>query len=98
MRPTMLQQSPPVGTGNRGHSIDLMELHSDWKFEEVPSCRVCQTGGSTVIYKKHIRSILLQFVKCSGCGLIYQNPRLTREALVKYFSRSEERRVGKECR
>lgn len=65
-----------------------MELHSEWKFEDVPACPVCQTGGSTVIYKKHIRSILLQFVKCSGCGLVYQNPRLTREALVKYFSSS----------
>ena len=65
-----------------------MELHSEWNFEEVSSCPVCQTGTNTVIYKKHIRSILLQFVRCSGCGLVYQNPRLTREALVKYFSSS----------
>jgi SAM-dependent methyltransferase/rubredoxin len=65
-----------------------MELHSEWNFEDVPACPVCQTGKATVIYKKHIRSIFLQFVRCAGCGLVYQNPRLTREALLKYFSSS----------
>lgn len=65
-----------------------MELHSEWEFEDVASCPICQAGGRSVVYKKHVRSILLQFVKCSNCGLVYQNPRLTREALDKYFSSS----------
>jgi SAM-dependent methyltransferase len=65
-----------------------METHSEWEFEDVASCPVCQTGGSAVVYKNYIRSIFLRFVKCSGCGLVYQNPRLTRQALDKYFSSS----------
>lgn len=65
-----------------------MELHSEWDFEDVAFCPVCRGEGSSVVYRRHVRSILLRFVKCSGCGLVYQSPRLTREALDKYFSSS----------
>jgi SAM-dependent methyltransferase len=65
-----------------------MELHSQWEFEDVAFCPVCRTGENSVVYKNRIRSIPLKFVKCSGCGLVYQNPRLTRDALDKYFSSS----------
>lgn len=65
-----------------------MEPHSDWDFEDVTSCPVCGFSCRSVVYRKTVRSILLQFVKCTGCALVYQNPRLTQTALTKYFSSS----------
>jgi len=59
-----------------------------WEFETLSACSLC--GGhefSEVLSRAH-RSIPLTFTKCLGCGLILQNPRLTRETLAGYFSSS----------
>jgi SAM-dependent methyltransferase len=84
----MLQNVPQTRKGGlRIFTLDI-ESPRDWVFENVTSCLLCGSGKSTVIYRKTIRSIFLQFVKCVGCGLVYQSPRLTRTALASYFSSS----------
>ena len=56
------------------------------KFEKLTACPVCQHSEATSVAQKTVQGIPLEFSKCSGCGLIYQNPRLTREMLADYFS------------
>lgn len=59
-----------------------------WEFETLPACPLCGRRESKTVFHKVLRLIPLTFVQCVGCGLIYQNPRLTREALAAYFSSS----------
>jgi SAM-dependent methyltransferase len=57
-----------------------------WDFERLSACPLCGGKGFATTFSKRIRSIPLEFVTCRDCGLMFQNPRLTREALAAYFS------------
>lgn len=57
-----------------------------WEFETVSACPLCAGTQFRTIFKKSIRSVPLEFVSCVACQLTFQNPRLTREALARYFS------------
>lgn len=63
-------------------------IESMWQFERITACPLCGGAQFNTIVSKVIRSVPLTFIKCVGCGLIVQNPRLTREALSAYFSSS----------
>src|SRR5262245_37209902 len=65
-----------------------MDNHMEWQFETLPCCQLCNHSDAKTIYQKDVRSLPLQFVKCSHCGYIYQNPRLTEMSLRQYFSSS----------
>ena len=57
-----------------------------WEFETLTECTVCQAARFSKIFSGDIRSIPLDFVRCTSCGLVFQNPRLTERALQQYFS------------
>jgi SAM-dependent methyltransferase len=57
-----------------------------WNFEALAACPLCAGTILKTWFNRSIRTIPLTFVKCGDCGLIFQNPRLTREALAEYFS------------
>jgi SAM-dependent methyltransferase len=38
------------------------------------------------IVRRTVQELPLEFSSCRNCGLIYQNPRMTRESLASYFS------------
>ncbi len=65
-----------------------MESLATWEFETLESCPLCRGRRFPTVLKRLVRSIPLQFVKCADCDLIFQNPRLTRDALARYFSSS----------
>jgi SAM-dependent methyltransferase len=65
-----------------------MDATVDWKFEEVESCLLCRGTAFTPIFARSIRSVPLRFVKCTACGLVFQTPRFTPDALASYFSSS----------
>jgi SAM-dependent methyltransferase len=56
------------------------------KFENLTACPVCQHTEALVFLRRKVRDIPLEFSICRNCGLIYQNPRFTRESLADYFS------------
>ena len=51
------------------------------KMENVVNCPLC--GGLASFYKE-VNGVKVD--KCGECGVIYQNPRMTREALDEYYS------------
>jgi SAM-dependent methyltransferase len=59
-----------------------------WHFEKLEACLICRNPCFNVVYQKKVRNVPLCFVKCTQCGLVFQNPRFTREALASYFSSS----------
>ncbi len=65
-----------------------MESVEPWKFETLDSCVLCGSGTFETVLDREVRSVPLRFVKCAACGLVFQNPRLTRKALAQYFSSS----------
>ncbi|SRR6266481_1882125 len=65
-----------------------MQTLNAWQFENVEACIICGGTGFDVVYQKSVRSVPLRFVKCSQCGLVFQNPRPTRDTLLVYFSSS----------
>ncbi len=66
-----------------------MKNNPNWEFEDVNGCLFCGSKRSEVILDRLVRSIPLKFVRCQSCGLIYQSPRLTNQALADYFSSKE---------
>ena len=58
------------------------------EFEELSSCPLCGGARFDLVLDRVHRAIPLTFIKCAQCGLILQNPRLTRTALSEYFSSS----------
>ena len=65
-----------------------MQPLKTWDFENLEACLICGSTGFHVVYEKNIRNVPLRFVKCSQCGLVFQNPRFTRDTLSAYFSSS----------
>ena len=63
-----------------------MAKELEWKFEPVASCPVCGETQTTVRLERQVREVPLRFVACSRCGLLFQNPRPSRETLERYFS------------
>ncbi len=57
-----------------------------WEFETLDRCPLCQEARFTRVFDGDIRAVPLNFVRCASCGLIFQNPRLSRRALEQYFS------------
>jgi SAM-dependent methyltransferase len=57
-----------------------------WKFERLAACPVCQSVEATTIVQRTVQQLPLEFSLCRNCGLIYQNPRMTRDSLADYFS------------
>jgi SAM-dependent methyltransferase len=58
----------------------------DWNFEMLAACPICQHVEALTVVERTVQGLLLRFSKCQCCGVIYQNPRMTRESLGKYFS------------
>ena len=50
------------------------------------ACPVCQHSDAVTIVQRTVQELPLEFSLCRNCGLIYQDPRLTKEALASYFS------------
>src|SRR5215470_5238250 len=65
-----------------------MDSATVWQFETLARCLVCPSTRFQPVFERVIRAVPLRFVRCAGCGLVFQNPRLTREALAHYFSSS----------
>ena len=65
-----------------------MDSATVWQFETLATCLVCPSTRFQPVFERVIRAVPLRFVRCAGCGLVFQNPRLTREALAHYFSSS----------
>lgn len=55
-------------------------------FESLSRCPMCAHAGFDPLLRREVRGLPLTFVRCSGCGLVLQNPRMTPEALRSYFS------------
>ena len=56
-------------------------------FEFAEKCPLC--GGKGVFYKdgkETSTGMVVKTDKCLECGVIYQNPRMTRESIIKYYS------------
>jgi SAM-dependent methyltransferase len=66
----------------------IMEETATWEFETLDACLLCDGRQFRTVFRRDIRSVPLQFVKCDGCELVFQNPRLTQPALARYFSSS----------
>ena len=68
-------------------ALALSPSQSDlWQFETLSACPLCAGVRFASVFAKSIRSVPLEFVRCEACALTFQNPRLTREALGRYFS------------
>jgi len=63
-----------------------IEASRDWKFENVGACPGCLSAAAEATVRRTVQSLPLEFSRCLACGLIYQTPRLAREALSSYFS------------
>src|SRR5690349_11318071 len=59
-----------------------------FEFEAPGGCPVCTDAGYSIVLDRSPRGVPLRFVACAGCGLVYQNPRMTRASLQRYFSSS----------
>lgn len=59
---------------------DVGEIIS--KFKKEISCPVCDTAENTVKFTKD----LFNFVKCSNCGMVYLNPRLSDKATYSFYN------------
>lgn len=57
-----------------------------WRFELEQPCPGCGESDWRLVYLERRRGIPLQFVACTGCHLVYQSPRLSRESLQEYFN------------
>jgi SAM-dependent methyltransferase len=68
------------------NSDDRLTPNERWDVEESTSCLVCGHGQLKAVHESKPRGIPLRFVRCVGCGFIFQNPRLTPEALESYFN------------
>ena len=62
------------------------ERSARWSFERLGACPACRNAEATTIIRKTVQKLPLEFSLCRACGLIYQNPRMTRETLANYFS------------
>ena len=49
--------------------------------KEYVNCSLCGSSATKRLFKKES----LNFVKCKKCGLVYLNPRLTKEAIKKFY-------------
>jgi 2-polyprenyl-3-methyl-5-hydroxy-6-metoxy-1,4-benzoquinol methylase len=57
----------------------------DWRYERVPACAVCgqSSAGHPTLFYKHNTPV----VRCTGCGLLYANPRWKEEHLSGVYDK-----------
>lgn len=55
-------------------------------FEQLSHCPICAHDSFEPLWRRDIRGLPLTFVQCARCRLVLQNPRMTPEALRRYFS------------
>jgi SAM-dependent methyltransferase len=58
-------------------------------FQPRPACPVCGQASRSTYLRKFIRGIPLGFSRCLRCGLIYQDPMPSTDALKLYFNSHE---------
>ena len=58
----------------------------EWQFERLAACPICRHVEASTVLRRAVQGLPLEFSQCGHCGLIYQNPRLTRDSLADYFS------------
>src|SRR5262245_56863407 len=58
----------------------------EWRFERLAACPICQHVEAWTVVQRMVQGLPLEFSKCGRCGVIYQNPRFTRDSLADYFS------------
>lgn len=59
-----------------------------WEYERIDECPLCAGRTFVTVFDRKIRSIPVTFVRCDRCDLVFQNPRMTRNGLLDYFSSS----------
>lgn len=64
------------------------KTHSNWEFEELSCCPLCGGTDLTTTFSRKVNKIPLAFVSCRACSFLFQNPRMTPQALTDYFSSS----------
>ena len=52
---------------------------------EVVACNLCGLDDATVIAERDRYGLETRIVQCKGCGLRYQNPRMTLEAYAEFY-------------
>jgi SAM-dependent methyltransferase len=60
--------------------------------EPVASCPVCGSGGQAVVLEEPNQIFptgMLRLVRCDVCGLVFLNPRMTRDAMIEVENRSD---------
>lgn len=62
--------------------------HSNWEFETLDCCPLCGGNGFDTTYSRNVNGIPLSFMACRSCSFVFQNPRMTPQALADYFSSS----------
>src|SRR5437016_11169472 len=75
-------------------------LVSDWSSDVCSSDLTFMIGGDKEVYEKtkpYLENMGKQFFYCGGAGMGL-NAKLTQNLILSNILRSEERRVGKECR
>lgn len=60
--------------------------HDFDQFESLAQCPLCTHDSFEPVWQRDRRGIPLTFVQCARCRLVMQNPRMTQEALQRYFS------------
>jgi SAM-dependent methyltransferase len=84
--PEPVQQQLDPSSTVRPTAVSDAQSAEQWQFETLGGCPACQSAEAATIVKRTVRGFPLAFSRCGNCGLIYQNPRLTRESLANYFS------------
>jgi ubiquinone/menaquinone biosynthesis C-methylase UbiE len=67
---------------NQLHKLDRASL----SFETIENCPVCTSGQSVSSYTLNKFGCTFQWNQCCGCGVTYQNPRLTKESLNTLYN------------
>ena len=62
------------------------QRHDFDEFERLEHSPLCGHDSFESIWQQDMRGVPLTFVQCSGCDLVLQNPRMTEQALGRYFS------------
>ena len=63
-----------------------MMVSRDFVFVPVESCYVCDAQTQRPAFERRYVGHVFRWVRCTGCGLIYQNPKLSRESLHRVYS------------
>lgn len=79
-----------------GGQMSNVSMVKPWEREALSHCPLCGGVDAVPVVDRHVRGVPLRFVKSTGCGLVYQNPRLTLGAAREYFNSTTFFRDGED--